>query len=253
MPQGRIVLKQICQSRKLTNLKTDGARLLYTWLIPNVDANGCFSGDPEVIKGQIFTRLKKSAKTIQIYLDDLSNQGLVILYEANGDKFLCIPDFVDKQPSLNPNKEAKTTIPMPTPDQLQSNSRVTPPKVKVSKVKVNKEYSPNSVEFRLSLFLLSLIRERKPDFKHPDLQKWCVHINRMIHRDNRAIENIEAVIRWSQDDDFWQNNILSTEKLRKQFDKLELKMNRKGKPNGSSDNRRNSYAEQKSQYGQTVE
>jgi hypothetical protein len=137
MPQGRIILKQICQSRKLSALKTDGARLLYTWLIPNVDVNGCFSGDPDVIKGQIFTRLHKSTKTIQLYLEDMRNAGLIILYEANGDTFLNIPNFADKQPSLNPEREGKTTIPLPNPEQVQTNSGLSPPKFKVSKDKDN--------------------------------------------------------------------------------------------------------------------
>ena len=139
MPQGRIILKSICQSKKLAGLKTDGARLLYTWLIPNVDINGCFSGDPEVIKGQIFTRLKKSTKTILGYIGELADAGLIIWYESNGDSFLHIPDFVEKQPSLNPEREAKPTIPLPPPDEIQMKSCVTPLKVKERKVKERKE------------------------------------------------------------------------------------------------------------------
>ena len=144
MPQGRIILKRICQSRKLADLKTDGARLLYTWLIPCVDINGCFSGDPEVVKGQVFTRLKKTVKVITGYLEDLVDVGLVVWYEANGDRFLHIPDFIEKQPSLNPNKEAESTIPLPTPDQLQTNSRLTPLKVKGSKVKSKESKDKNT-------------------------------------------------------------------------------------------------------------
>ena len=133
------MLKRICQSKKLAALKTDGARLLYTWLLPNVDINGCFSGDEDVIRGQIFTRLKKSSKTINLYLEDMVSVGLIVWYKANGDQFLQIPDFADKQPSLNPNKEAESTIPPPTPEQLQTYSRPTPPKVKGSKGKESKE------------------------------------------------------------------------------------------------------------------
>jgi len=84
---------------------------------------------------------------------------------------------------------------------------------------------PNSDEFRLSELLLNLILERKPDFKKPHLQSWSKHIDRMIRLDKRTPERIEAVIRWSQKDPFWQNNILSAEKLREKFDQLELKMN----------------------------
>ncbi len=104
-----------------------------------MDINGCFSGDEEVIKGQIFTRLKKTTKQVNAWLADLDSVGLIVWYQLNGDQFLHIPDFQEKQPSLNPSKEAEPTIPMPTPEQLQSNSRVGPLKVKESKGKQSKE------------------------------------------------------------------------------------------------------------------
>jgi uncharacterized phage protein (TIGR02220 family) len=125
MPAGRFVLKSISQSKKLASLSTDGARLLYTWLLPHVDVNGCFSGDAEVINGQIFTRLKKSIKKVEEYLEDLEQNHLIIRYQVKGDFFLHIPDFQEKQPNLNPEKEAKSTISMPPPELLQTYSRAT--------------------------------------------------------------------------------------------------------------------------------
>lgn len=112
------------------------------------------------------------------------------------------------------------------------------------------KYSPNSDEFRLSELLFNEIVSRKPDFKRPNLQKWAVHIDRMTRLDSRAVERIEEVIRWCQQDDFWQNNILSTEKLRKHFDKLELQIN-KGKNNGS--NKTNREFTTTSAIGKTIE
>jgi hypothetical protein len=98
--------------------------------------------------------------------------------------------------------------------------------------KSNKEkYGPDSNEARLSGLLLNLILERKPNFTHGQpnnrkqtIQRWAVHIDRLIRLNNRTPEQIEAVIRFCQQDDFWCNNILGGEKLRKQIDKLELKM-----------------------------
>ena len=139
MPVGRMVLKSISESKKLSKLKTDGARLLYTWLLTHLDVNGCFSGDPIVINGQVFTRLNKSIQTIQEYLNDLQQNGLIILYSANGDDFLFVPDFTAKQPQLRPDREGKPRIPIPTPEQLQTSSRPTPAQVKLSKVKLSKD------------------------------------------------------------------------------------------------------------------
>ncbi len=136
MPVGRVILKSISESKKLPKLKTDGARLLYTWLLTHLDVNGCYSGDAQVINGKVFTRLNKSNKTIEGYLKDLEENQLIIRYEINGDIFLHVPDFVEKQPFLNPKREGKPTIPVPPPDILQSKSGVNPLKVKV-KDKVN--------------------------------------------------------------------------------------------------------------------
>lgn len=85
-------------------------------------------------------------------------------------------------------------------------------------------YSPNSDEFRLAKLLFGLIREWKPNYREPDLQKWAVHIDRLIRLDERTPAEVERVIRWSQQDEFWRGNILSAEKLRNQTDTLEAKM-----------------------------
>ena len=71
---------------------------------------------------------------------------------------------------------------------------------------------------------MSLILERNSKFKKPDLQNWAIHLDRMIRIDKRDPAEIFQVIQWCQADDFWQNNILSTEKLRKQYDQLAMKM-----------------------------
>jgi len=120
MPIGRIVLNTISNSKKMPQLKSDGARLLYTWLLTHVDVNGCYSADPQRVKNLIFTKLKKSFSTVASYLEDLADVGSIILYESDGEHYLWIPDFVIKQPYLNPEREARPTIPLPTPDQLTS-------------------------------------------------------------------------------------------------------------------------------------
>ena len=75
----------------------------------------------------------------------------------------------------------------------------------------------------LSQLLLDLISERRPNLKKPDIIKWAEHIDLMIRVDKRDPEEIKTVIEWCQADEFWQNNILSTAKLRKQYDQLALK------------------------------
>ena len=87
-------------------------------------------------------------------------------------------------------------------------------------------YSQNSDEFRLSNLLYELIKKNNPKFKQPNLNNWCGYVDKMLRIDRRSVADIEAVIRWCQQDDFWHKNILSTDKLRKQFDKLYMNIPR---------------------------
>jgi hypothetical protein len=104
---------------------------------------------------------------------------------------------------------------------------------KKGKRKVKKKYTSDSIEIGLSKLLLDLILTRNPEFKKPDLQKWALHIGRAIRLDNRTPDGLKIVIEWCQSHSFWQNRILSTEKLRIQFDQLFMQMggsNNKIKP-----------------------
>ena len=94
-------------------------------------------------------------------------------------------------------------------------------KVKVSKVKTT--YKDDSDEVRLTHLLFDLIKKRDPKHRLPDIQKWAEPIDKLIRIDGRSVQEVEQVIYWCQLDDFWQNNILSTQKLRKQFNQLALK------------------------------
>jgi hypothetical protein len=46
----------------------------------------------------------------------------------------------------------------------------------------------------------------------------------MFRLDSRRADDIETVIEWCQANEFWQNNIISTQKLREKFDQLYLRM-----------------------------
>jgi len=98
----------------------------------------------------------------------------------------------------------------------------------------------DSIEIRLAALILEKIIFRLPGFKKPDLQKWAKDIDLMIRIDNRDTSEISQVIEWSQQDQFWQSNILSTSSLRKKFDRLKAKM----KSTGALNERRKTEPEQ---------
>lgn len=54
--------------------------------------------------------------------------------------------------------------------------------------------------------------------------KWAEVIRRINEIDKQPYYLIKAVIEWSQNDPFWKKNILSGEKLRKQWSQLTIRM-----------------------------
>lgn len=93
--------------------------------------------------------------------------------------------------------------------------------VKTMKEKVI--YSCESLPYLLSELLLNKILEHSPSFKKPDLQQWSRQMDLLIRIDQRPPEEVKAVILYAQADVFWQGNILSAKKLRKQYDQLNYK------------------------------
>lgn len=109
-------------------------------------------------------------------------------------------------------------------DRKQVTTREPKPKPRSLKPK-KKVFSQNSDELRLSKLLFSLLVKINPKHKEPNLQKWAKQIDLAIRIDKRTPDDLEKVMRWALADSFWQSNIQSTDKLRKQFDQLTMKMN----------------------------
>ncbi|WP_191363460.1 hypothetical protein [Limosilactobacillus oris] len=79
---------------------------------------------------------------------------------------------------------------------------------------------------KLALYLFAKIKQNNPEHKSltdSQKQKWADSIRLMIERDKRTPQQINNMIDWCQADDFWKQNILSTAKLRKQYDTMRPK------------------------------
>lgn len=123
----------------------------------------------------------------------------------------------EKQPSNQPSSQP-TVNQDPTTNKNVKNE-------KNEKNKKNKKlYVETSNEYRLAKYLFEQIRKNNPTHKEPSIQNWSKHIDYMIRIDKRKVEDIKKVIDWCQRDKFWFNKILSTEKLRKQYDQLTMQM-----------------------------
>lgn len=124
MAKGRMLEKVVSDSKRLPKLKTDSARLLWTWILPYLDIEGRCLADPDMIKGKIVPRLKTfTPENITEYLEDMADVGLIILYEIDEEKYLQFRNF-QKFQTLREDREGKSKL--PPPPKLQQNSGGTP-------------------------------------------------------------------------------------------------------------------------------
>jgi uncharacterized protein YdaU (DUF1376 family) len=93
---------------------------------------------------------------------------------------------------------------------------------------------PSRDATKLVVLLKAEILRNSCEFKITQAQErnWAVIADRMLRLDGRKPEQAAELIRWAQRDEFWMRNVLSMEKLRKQFDRLALEA--KVKTNGKS-------------------
>ena len=139
MAKGRMLQNRISKSQKIASLSSDTVRLLYTWLLAHLDVNGNFYADPMIVNNLVFTRLGHSIETITNALAELEDTGLINRYTIDNEIYLNYPDFQEKQPRLNPDREGTPEIPQPTQELLPNNSGVTQTQIKVREVKLKKD------------------------------------------------------------------------------------------------------------------
>jgi hypothetical protein len=81
---------------------------------------------------------------------------------------------------------------------------------------------------RLCDLLAELIVSNDPKAKpQPQSARWLKEMRLLVRKDRGGdLDEVERVLRWSQHDSFWQSNILSPAKLRKQFSALAIQSQR---------------------------
>ena len=88
----------------------------------------------------------------------------------------------------------------------------------------DEKYGDDSPYMKLAKRLFGHIRKRNPKHKEPNWQTWADDFRKTVELDDRDGKEVTAILDWCQNDDFWQNNILSPAKFRKQYDKLYLQV-----------------------------
>jgi len=195
-------------------------------------------------KEYLAARLKLKVKELDSILDKMAELGAIDkeLWEKG---FIWSKNFVLRLKAVYDNRRqplpTRPSFNVSTPN-LQSEiplSGVEKPLLgieilqsKGSKGSKGNTLPEKATELATLLKELILINNPRALLKDNVLTTWGKTFDLMLSKDNRDPEDIAAVIRWSQADDFEKANVLSAEKVRSRFDALYLKMNSKN--NGHS-------------------
>jgi hypothetical protein len=91
----------------------------------------------------------------------------------------------------------------------------------------------------LTDLLIQKMKVNNPNVNDPNLNNWRENIRLMMDNDGYTFDQVKRMIEFSQTDDFWKSNILSTKKLRDKAGTLVIQMNREvSSAKGWSDNRK---------------
>ena len=142
MARGRMINNRICADVAINNLSCDTSRLAFTWLITFADSEGRTYGDPAMVRSLLFPRrYDVSVEAMASYIAEWAEQGLIVWYEAEGDRWIWFPSFEKNQRGLDRRKEGKSTIPAPVPDTVNEQPQSVP-----STCQERTEYAPSTAE-----------------------------------------------------------------------------------------------------------
>lgn len=137
-------------------------------------------------------------------------------------------DFVDTKSTTNTENENENDI----ESEGETEEVSTPAK------KQKKQFPQESYAYMLAVYLANRISQRCPTVKPPGektLQRWADAFDKCNRIDGHDWDEIKYVLRFSQDDTFWQANILSGQKFREKYVQLLSKMQQQSRRNPRGD------------------
>jgi hypothetical protein len=183
---------------------------------------------------KICNDLQVSRQRLERHRKVLVDKGYITVKQVKGEKgrFKHNEYLINKElsPLLRfPTTDEPTTENVTTNNNSLNNNNNninnnTSPKVRMNSKK--DKYDSDSPYIKMAEYMYSLIVKNNDSIKKPNMQKWADDFRKMIEIDERPKEIVGDVLRFAVNDSFWQSNILSPSKLRKQYSVLYGQMNR---------------------------
>ncbi|WP_179115660.1 hypothetical protein [Bacillus sonorensis] len=199
----------------------------------------------EVKRGQRITSIRKladrwkwSRTKVEKFLELLEKDNMILLEKKAGkntiievlnyEKYQGFDENASEEESQKKSHSKASEKPVKSLNKNEKNEK--------NEKKNNKRLVFDESHMKLAALLWKCIQAHSPNLKKPNLDKWANTFRLMMERDGREGKEIQDMIVWSTNHHFWYQNILSPDKLRKQYDRLAVQKNeeeRKEWRNGS--------------------
>lgn len=164
------IIKDSIRTSKTVNAMTDFQFRVWTYLITYVDDYGRGSADPELLKGFLFPRRKRITEAdIAKALADLAGMGCILLYDVDGESYLCFPKWSDHQRI----QQKRSKFPEPDMSRCVTVCHGESP---LESNPIQSESNPNPIQSKCG-------ENKQPRFKKPtveEIKAFCHEINSHI-------------------------------------------------------------------------
>ncbi|GGB61437.1 hypothetical protein GCM10011409_43360 [Lentibacillus populi] len=176
-----------------------------------------------------------SLRTIKKAIDKLISAERVNVRETEQGTLFTILNYSKYQGSDDTEKESVNTLnsePNTNGKRTVNNNK----NAKNARINKNKDIRSKlkfeTHHLQLAELLFKKIKENNPSAKEPNIESWANTFRLMMEspKEKRSGKDIQDLILWSQQHSFWYKNVLSADKIRKQFDRLYLEMKDEQKP-----------------------
>ncbi|WP_193065347.1 DNA replication protein DnaD [Oceanobacillus oncorhynchi] len=179
-------------------------------------------------KAAIELDLKES--TVRDYMNTLKSDNVITITPTNKFSVITVVNWEFYQDEKEDNRQQKDNKATTERQQTNTNKNVKNDKNEKNNKDIRSKLKFETHHLKLAELLFKKIKENNPNAKKPNLESWADTFRKIMEIDKKSGKEIQDLILWSQQHHFWYKNILSADKLRKQFDRLQLEMKDEQKP-----------------------
>lgn len=193
MAEKRMLSKVISVSEKINTLPDILDMLLFTWMIPHADDFGRLAGSPAKVKALVVPMLDRSINDVKQSLERLSENGVILWYEVDGEKLIEIVDFDRHQNGL---KNKKQKFRPPTRHLTSNNSYLSASEAEIEEMIANKL---TNNEFFSNETVVSVEQQLRIENSYIDILATCSTGQRYlleIKRQRLSNASIEQILKY---------------------------------------------------------